>query len=86
MRNGEPFGGWSLRQVQVNGQPGALVLDAADRLIAVAVLDIADDHVQAVPWIVTRTTAASGSDDQMTARRPTSRCHRPAAVTGAEGS
>ena len=52
MRNGEPFGGWSLRQVQVNGQPGALVLDAADRLIAVAVLDIADDHVQAVRSIV----------------------------------
>ena len=48
MRAGEPFGGWSLRQVQVNGQPGAMVSDAAGKLIAVVVLDIADGHIQAV--------------------------------------
>ena len=52
MRAAEPIGGWSLRQVQVNGQPGAMVFDAADVLVAVAVLDIADDHVQAVHSIV----------------------------------
>ncbi len=44
----EPFGGWSLRQVQVNGQPGAMISDAAGKLIAVAVLDIADGHISAV--------------------------------------
>src|SRR5215203_547848 len=48
MRAGEPFGGWSLREVQVNGQPGAVVSDAAGKLIAVVVLDIADGRIQAV--------------------------------------
>ena len=53
MRAAEPFGGWSLRQVQVNGQPGAKVSDAAGRLFAVLVLDIAaDGHIQAVRSIV----------------------------------
>jgi RNA polymerase sigma-70 factor (TIGR02957 family) len=41
-------GGWSIRQVQVNGQPGALVSDAAGKLFAVVELDIADGHIQAV--------------------------------------
>jgi len=45
---GEPFGGWSLRQGQINGQPGAMLSDAAGKLTAVVVLDIADDHIQAV--------------------------------------
>ena len=48
MRTAEPFGGWSLRQVQVNGQPGAMVSDAAGKLFAVMVLDIVDSHIQAV--------------------------------------
>jgi RNA polymerase sigma-70 factor (TIGR02957 family) len=48
MRATEPFGGLSLRQVPVNGQPGAKVSDAAYKLIAVVVLDIADGHIQAV--------------------------------------
>ena len=52
MRAAEPIGGGSLRQVQVNGQPGAMVFDAADNMIAVAVLDIADGHIQAVHSIV----------------------------------
>jgi RNA polymerase sigma-70 factor (TIGR02957 family) len=52
MRAAEPFGGWSLRHVQVNGQPGALVSDAAGKLFAVVVLDIADGHIQAVRSIV----------------------------------
>lgn len=36
------FGGLSLRQVTVNGQPGAMVLDPSDRLIGVLALDIAE--------------------------------------------
>ncbi|HZA77224.1 MAG TPA: RNA polymerase sigma factor SigJ [Acidimicrobiales bacterium] len=52
MRATEPFGGLSLRQVQVNGQPGAMVSDAAGKLIAVMVLDIAGGHVQAVRSII----------------------------------
>jgi hypothetical protein len=52
MHAAEPFGGWSLRQVQVNGQPGVLVSDVACKLIAVAVLDIAHGHIQAVRSIV----------------------------------
>ncbi len=49
MRAAEPFGGWSLRQVQVNGQPGAMRSDAAGKLSAVLVLDIGDDgRIQAV--------------------------------------
>jgi RNA polymerase sigma-70 factor (ECF subfamily) len=39
--------------VQVNGQPGAQVSDAAGKLFAVLVLDIAaDGHIQAVRSIV----------------------------------
>jgi RNA polymerase sigma-70 factor (ECF subfamily) len=53
MRPAEPFGGWLLHQVQVNGQPGAKVSDAAGKLFAVLVLDIAaDGHIQAVRSIV----------------------------------
>jgi RNA polymerase sigma-70 factor (TIGR02957 family) len=48
MRAAETFGGLFIRQVQVNGQPGAMVFDAAGKLIAVVVLDIADGHIQAV--------------------------------------
>jgi RNA polymerase sigma-70 factor (TIGR02957 family) len=51
MRAAEPFGGWLMRQVQVNGQPGALVCDAAGKLTFVVVLDIADGHIQAVRTI-----------------------------------
>jgi hypothetical protein len=51
-RAAQPLGGWSLRQVQVNGQPGAMISDAAGKLIAVAVLDIADGHISAVRSIV----------------------------------
>jgi RNA polymerase sigma factor (sigma-70 family) len=53
IRAAEPFGGWSLRPVQVNGQPGAMVSDAAGKLFAVLVLDIAaDGHISAVRSIV----------------------------------
>jgi RNA polymerase sigma-70 factor (ECF subfamily) len=52
MRAAEPFGGWSFRPVQVNGQPGAMRCDAAGKLFAVMVLDIADGHIHAVHAIV----------------------------------
>jgi RNA polymerase sigma-70 factor (ECF subfamily) len=49
MRAAEPFGGWSLRRVNVNGQPGAVRTDAAGKVSGVLVLDVgADGHVQAV--------------------------------------
>lgn len=52
MRAGDPFGGWSLRRVLVNGQPGATVTDAGGHLFAVLQLDITAGHVQAVRSIV----------------------------------
>jgi hypothetical protein len=36
------FGGISLREVTVNGQPGAMVLDPTERLIGVLALGIAE--------------------------------------------
>ena len=46
------LGGATLRRVEVNGQPGAMVLDAEDRTIAVMALDIAGDRVQGVRSVV----------------------------------
>src|SRR5215208_7616207 len=51
MRQGERIPGAALRQVFVNGQPGALML-AGDVLIGVMALDITDGQVQAVRSIV----------------------------------
>jgi RNA polymerase sigma-70 factor (TIGR02957 family) len=45
-------GGFSLRPAEVNGQPGALVLDRDGRLLSVLALDIADDRIQAVNSVV----------------------------------
>ena len=45
-------GGFTFRRVEVNGQPGAMVLDAQDRLLGVLALDIADGQVQAVTSVV----------------------------------
>ena len=42
------IGGVSLRSVEVNGQPGALVLDPEGRLVNVLALDIAAGQVQAI--------------------------------------
>lgn len=47
-KGGERFGVVSMRDVAINGQPGALFLDAEERPVAVVVLDIADDLVQTV--------------------------------------
>jgi RNA polymerase sigma-70 factor (ECF subfamily) len=52
-RAAEPHGGWSLRQVRVNGQPGAMASDGTGKLIAVVVLDVdVDGHISAVRSIV----------------------------------
>jgi RNA polymerase sigma-70 factor (TIGR02957 family) len=40
--------GVSLRRVEVNGAPGALFLDAQERLISVVALDIADGQISAI--------------------------------------
>ena len=48
----ERFGGATIRRVEVNGQPGAMVLDSEDNVISVLALDIADDRVQGVRSIV----------------------------------
>ena len=45
-------GGFELRPVDVNGQPGALTLDADGRIIGVLTLDIADGRIQAVNSVV----------------------------------
>jgi RNA polymerase sigma-70 factor (ECF subfamily) len=43
------FGGVSLREATVNGQPGAMVLDSSERLLGVVALDIAENgRIQAV--------------------------------------
>jgi RNA polymerase sigma-70 factor (ECF subfamily) len=52
LRAGTRFGGITLRREEVNGQPGALVVDREDRLISVMILDVADGQVQGVSSIV----------------------------------
>jgi RNA polymerase sigma-70 factor (ECF subfamily) len=37
-----------LREVQINGQPGALFLDSEGRPVAVVSVDVADDQVKTV--------------------------------------
>jgi RNA polymerase sigma-70 factor (TIGR02957 family) len=44
--------GWSMRAVDVNGGPGALILDGQQRLIAVLALDIDGDQIGTVRSIV----------------------------------
>jgi RNA polymerase sigma-70 factor (TIGR02957 family) len=44
--------GWSWRAVEVNGGPGALYLDAQQRLIAVVALEIAGGQIRSVSSIV----------------------------------
>jgi hypothetical protein len=51
-RQAPRFGGASMRRVDVNGQPGALLLDGDGNLIGVMALDIADGQVQAVRSVV----------------------------------
>lgn len=49
---GARAGGASLRAVEVNGQPGAIVLGPDERLLGVMTLDIAEGRVQAVSSVV----------------------------------
>jgi RNA polymerase sigma-70 factor (ECF subfamily) len=44
--------GVSIRQVEVNGQPGGIALDEEDRVISVMALDIADGRIQGIRSIV----------------------------------
>jgi RNA polymerase sigma-70 factor, ECF subfamily len=44
--------GVEMRRVDVNGQPGALLLDRRGHLFAVMALDIADGQVQGIRSIV----------------------------------
>ena len=44
--------GLTLRQVDVNGQPGALVLDGDGRVVSVMALQIADGEIKGVSSIV----------------------------------
>jgi RNA polymerase sigma-70 factor (ECF subfamily) len=46
------MGGVTLRRVDVNGQPGALLLDREGRVFSVMALDIADGQVQGIRGIV----------------------------------
>ncbi len=51
-RLGTRLPGVSLRIVEVNGDPGALVLDGQQRLIAVLALDIAGDQIRGISSMV----------------------------------
>jgi RNA polymerase sigma-70 factor (TIGR02957 family) len=52
IRLGTRLPGVSLRPLEVNGDPGALVLDAQQRLIAVLALDIAGGQITSISSIV----------------------------------
>jgi RNA polymerase sigma-70 factor (TIGR02957 family) len=52
MRQGAKIAGASVRQVEVNGQPGALMLDGERRVISVMSLDIAAGQIQGIRSIV----------------------------------
>jgi RNA polymerase sigma-70 factor (ECF subfamily) len=41
-----------VRYVEINGQPGALMLDDEGKLLSVAALDLAGEQVQGVTFIV----------------------------------
>ena len=51
-RQGRRLGGISMRRVDVNGQPGGLMLDPEGAVIGVMALDIAEGQVQAIRSIV----------------------------------
>jgi RNA polymerase sigma-70 factor (TIGR02957 family) len=51
-RQGSRTEGTAIRRVEVNGQPGALVLDREGRLVTVMALEISDRQVQGVSSIV----------------------------------
>lgn len=52
VRQGRRLPGAQLRPVEVNGQPGALLLDGESRVIGVWSLDVADGQIHSVRSIV----------------------------------
>ncbi|HEU4698550.1 MAG TPA: RNA polymerase sigma factor SigJ [Gemmatimonadales bacterium] len=44
--------GASLRQVEINGGPGALVLDADGRLLSVIAIDVAGERIRSVTFVI----------------------------------
>jgi RNA polymerase sigma-70 factor (TIGR02957 family) len=52
VRAGSRIAGAAIRPVEVNGQPGALLLDGDGNLIAVWALDIAEDQIQGISSVV----------------------------------
>jgi RNA polymerase sigma-70 factor (ECF subfamily) len=52
MRQGRRIAGLELREIEVNGQPGAMILDGEGRLLSVMTLDIADGQVQGIRSVV----------------------------------
>jgi RNA polymerase sigma-70 factor (TIGR02957 family) len=51
-RLGTLLGGFTWRREELNGQPGALVVDREGRLIGVMILDVAEGQIQGVSSIV----------------------------------
>jgi ketosteroid isomerase-like protein len=51
-RLAERYGGASLRRTEVNGQPGAVIVDAEGKLMSVMTVEIADGRVQGVRSVV----------------------------------
>ena len=51
-RQGTRIAGMGVRPVEVNGQPGALLVDAEGRIISVMALDISEGQVQGIASIV----------------------------------
>jgi hypothetical protein len=52
VRQGARIPGASMRPVEVNGQPGALLLDPDERVIGVWALDIAEGRIQGLNSII----------------------------------
>jgi RNA polymerase sigma-70 factor (TIGR02957 family) len=52
LRAAPRFGTFTLRRVEVNGQPGAITFDADGRVINVFAVDVADGQIQAIRSIV----------------------------------
>jgi hypothetical protein len=52
MRVGSRIAGTQRRPVEVNGSPGALVLDGGERVIGVLVLEIGRGQIQGISGIV----------------------------------
>jgi RNA polymerase sigma-70 factor (TIGR02957 family) len=51
-RTGSRLGGWQVTRVDVNGQPGAMLLDSRGQLFAVMSVDVADGQIQGIRSIV----------------------------------